>query len=98
MPTWGQVEKELLASRLGSGPPDFDGVRRRHLKRLVDHTGRPCIVYATSFDPPADSKPSDYSISLDPDVQAFMGAVHGLPRDDGLDLILHSSGGSAEAA
>lgn len=98
MPTWGEVEKELLAARTPNGTPDFDGVRRKYLKGLADYTKRSCIVYETSLNPPNGASPADVSISLDPDVQAFMEVVHGLPTNVPLDLMLHSPGGSAEAA
>src|SRR6266545_1414586 len=100
MGTWGQIEKELIESRPGPDqPPDFDGVRRKYLAALSKHTGRSTIVYETAgFAPPPGATPDSLQISLDPDVGAFMEAVHGLPRDAGLDLILHSPGGTAEAA
>jgi Serine dehydrogenase proteinase len=98
VPTWGEVEKEIFATRTANGAPDFDGVRRKYLRRLAEYTKRSCIVYATPLSPPSGVAPSDISISLDPDVQAFMEVVHGLPRDVPLDLMLHSPGGSAEAA
>lgn len=98
MPTWGEIERELVASAGPTGVPDFDAVRRKYLQELAEFTGRSCIVYETSFTPPAGATPENFTISLDPDVQAFMEVVHGLPRDVPLDLILHSPGGSAEAA
>lgn len=100
MGTWGEIERELLASRVSPDqPPDFDGVRRKYLRALSAHTGRSTIVYETAgFAPPLGATPDSLQISLDPDVGAFMEVVHGLPRDDGLDLILHSPGGTAEAA
>ncbi|RIK05694.1 MAG: serine protease [Acidobacteria bacterium] len=99
MATWGEVERELLATRLPNGAPDFDSVRRRYLAELSLHTARSTIVYETAgFSPPQGVAPDDVSITLDPDVGAFMEVVHGLPRDVPLDLILHSPGGTAEAA
>jgi hypothetical protein len=100
MGTWGEIERELLDSRpTPDEPPDFDGVRRNYLRLLSEHTGRSTIVYETAgFAPPPGATPDSLQISLDPDVGAFMEVVHGLPRDAGLDLILHSPGGTAEAA
>src|SRR6266568_1439965 len=100
MSTWGEIEQELLANRLPTGAPDLDKVRRRHLKRLADYTGRSCIVYATNgFSPrPGATGPADILVSLDPDIAGFMEVVHGIPKDQPLDLILHSPGGHAEAA
>ena len=100
MGTWGDLERELLANRLPNGAPDLDGVRRRHLKALAEYTKRSCIVYATNgFAPrPEASSPADILVTLDPDIAGFMEAVHGIPKDVPLDLILHSPGGHAEAA
>ena len=99
MATWGEVEQELLATRLPNGTPDFDRVRRKYLADLAAHTKRSTIVYETAgFAPPPGVSPDDVSITLDPDVGAFMEVVHGLPKDDPIDLILHSPGGTAEAA
>lgn len=99
MPTWGQIESEILKTRDAQGRPDFDGVRRKYMRKLAEYTGRSCIVYETAgLAPPPQALPRDIQISLDPDMGAFMEAVHGLPKDKPLDLILHSPGGTAEAA
>ncbi|MCY4134627.1 MAG: serine protease [bacterium] len=99
MATWGQVEKELINSQAGNGPPDFDGVRRRYMRDLADYTERSLILYETAgFAPPPGAAPDDTQISLDPDVGAFMEVVHGLDRERPIDLILHSPRGTAEAA
>ena len=99
MGTWGEIEKELLSRRLPNGAPDFDGVRRGYLKRLTEYTQRSTIVYeADGFSPSPGVMPADVAIGLDPDVGAFMEVVHGLPKSKPVDLILHSPGGTAEAA
>ncbi|MCY4258070.1 MAG: serine protease [bacterium] len=99
MSTWGEVEQELLASRTDNGPPNFDRVSRRYLRELSEYTGRSVILYETAgFAPPLGATPDSIQISLDPDVGAFMEVVHGLNPKQPLDLILHSPGGTAEAA
>lgn len=99
MSTWGEVEQELLKRRLKNGTPDFDGVRRNYLRQLSEYTHRSTILYETAgFSPPPGVSPDDVSITLDPDVGAFMEVVHGLPKSKPIDLILHSPGGTAEAA
>lgn len=99
MSTWGEVERELLRNLLPNGTPDFDGVRRKYLRELSLYTGRSTIVYETAgFAPPPGVSPDDVSITLDPDVGAFMEVVHGLPKEVPIDLIMHSPGGTAEAA
>lgn len=99
MSTWGEVEQELLRNLLPNGAPDFDGVRRKYLRDLSAYTGRSTIIYETAgFAPPPGVSPDDVSITLDPDVGAFMEVVHGLPKNVPVDLIMHSPGGTAEAA
>lgn len=97
MPTWGEILKEVNETIVNNNPPDLDGVRRKYLLKLNQHTKRNTIIYATNWTqsvPNAD--PESLSIS-DEDLQGFMETVHGLEGDE-LDLILHSPGGSPEAA
>ncbi len=98
MPTWGQILREIGQSKQpdpGKGP-DFDGVRRKYLAELNKVTGRAVIVYMTGFTIPVDYSPRVLMVGLG-DVQAFMEAVSNI-KERNLDLILHSPGGSAEAA
>ena len=75
-----------------------DNVRRRYLKALHDHTERDAIIYASSFASVRLPNLPNYAISITPDdVHGFMSALHGL-KSKHLDLILHSPGGSLEAA
>lgn len=68
-------------------------MRRKYLRMLHDHTGRSTVLYAANF-----MRPGATAVSVDlGDMQGFMEAFKGLPGP-GLDLILHSPGGSAEAA
>lgn len=98
MGTWGEIGAELANTQTTEGAVDFDGVRRCYLKRLARYTKRNTIVYEATFVPPQGAGPPDYTISLDPDMGAFMETVHGLPKDDPLDLVLHSPGGAVEVA
>jgi hypothetical protein len=95
MPTWGEILAEIQRTRTPQGAVDLDGVRRKYLRALSEHTGRPTILYATRWTSPG-ANPEMVSISPE-DVQGLMEVVHGL-KGDKLDLILHSPGGSAEAA
>lgn len=79
--------QELTYEIAAVGSP-FDVVRRRYLRRLNEHTKRNTIIYAM--------RPQHASIVTE-DIQGFMAAIHELKGDD-LDLILHSPGGSSEAA
>lgn len=111
MPTWGEILRELqepaqaTRNRIQRGqlPPntliviDFDGVRRKYLRALFEHTHRPVILYAANWTTPKPGINPDL-ISITPeDVQGFMEVMHGIPEGS-LDLILHSPGGLAEAA
>ncbi|MGB9113509.1 MAG: hypothetical protein WCF24_12385 [Acidimicrobiales bacterium] len=73
--------------------PDFDRVRRKYLSQLYDVTQRPTIIYYTDFF--GKGGPAA-SISLE-DMQGMMEVCKDLPGPN-LDIILHSPGGSAEAA
>ncbi len=104
MPTWGELLKELnsLDERVRANPDEFGGIsaydvlRRRYLSHLSKHTGRATIAYATSWMEPKPVSGDQLTINLG-DVQGFMEAVSNVDEPE-LDLILHSPGGSAEAA
>lgn len=91
MPGWGEISEELGTSATGNGGmPDFDGVRRKYLANLTTLTGRSVIVYAADFNAP-------YAATINlMDMQGLMEVFRDLPGP-GLDLILHSPGGSADA-
>lgn len=108
MPTWGEILQELqqLSQRLGQSlqpgeaPPTvsaFDLVRRKYLERLAQRTKRPVILYASKWSQPSPVGMAPELVSITPeDIQGFMEVFHG-QTGSGLDLILHSPGGSAEA-
>ncbi|MGB1799641.1 MAG: SDH family Clp fold serine proteinase [Gammaproteobacteria bacterium] len=97
MPTWNGIQKEINESgiqhaQLASSSVDI--VRRKYLKQLHTHTGRNIIAYYSGF----QSKPGIMQSSInDEDKNGFMSAIHGLDRSKGLDLILHTPGGSFAA-
>lgn len=95
MPIWSDILGEL-ASTSGQGePPDFDGVRRKYLLELHHHTQRNVILYASAW---IQKQVDPTSVSIgDEDIHALMEVSWGLDGPD-LDLILHSPGGSPEAA
>ncbi len=95
MPIWSEILRELGQSAGEGGPPNFDGVRRRYLAKLHEHTGRNTVLYASGW-LQTDAPPALTSIS-DEDIHALMEVTSGL-HDSNLDLILHSPGGSPEAA
>jgi hypothetical protein len=96
MPNWGEVLNEINTVR---GLHDaiskqaVDQVRRKYLNSLHNHTGRNIIAYYSGY----LSKPEIPSDINDEDKNGFMMAVHGLNKNLGLDLILHTPGGGVAA-
>ncbi|MCI5212682.1 MAG: serine protease, partial [Candidatus Electrothrix sp. ATG2] len=93
MPNRSDIQNEILKYK-NAGQ---DVLRRRYQKNLHKYTKRDTIVYASAY---ASGKngipPFALSVSTE-DIQGFMTAINGL-KGDKLDLILHSPGGSLEAA
>lgn len=93
MPNWGDVLAEIQEQARAS---PLDIVRRRHLSRLHEYTGRHVIAYYSGF----LAKPGIAQADInDEDMNGFMMAVHRLEgrKKAGLDLILHTPGGSIAA-
>lgn len=99
MPTWGELLHDLQDGKFVTpdGHPDLDGMRRHHLARLSEHTGRNTVVYATDFLNSSKAGSQDLSIVLS-DVQGLMEVFRHLDPSKGLDLVLHSPGGDPTAA
>lgn len=93
MPTWNAVNKQI--DDLGNTPEACDNVRSEYLKRAEAKLGRTVIAYYSGFLQKA-SHP-ELAIS-DFDMNGMMAVVHGLDRERGLDLFLHTPGGGIEAA
>lgn len=93
MPAKNEIQTSIeLISRSAQ-----DAERRKYLKKLHQYTKRNVVVYASAFGPTKQGVPPSLLSILPDDVQGFMAAFHGLPAAP-LDLILHSPGGSLEAA
>jgi hypothetical protein len=75
-----------------------DNVRRKYLAALHKRTGRDTVVYFSSYNihRPFPVPAAALSVSQD-DIQGFMASLHGL-KGKQLDLLIHSPGGSVEAA
>ncbi len=85
MPTWNDLLKELTTP---AGP---DPIRRKYSRKLCEYTKRNVIAYYSSW----MSKPGIQQLDInDEDMNGFMATVHKLDRKMGLDLILHTPGGS----
>lgn len=93
MANWKDVLEQiqtLKAKHTSLAQQSVDLVRRDYLKKLADHTSRNVIAYYSGF----LSKPEIPSDIIDEDKNGFLMAVHRLDRKKGLDLILHTPGGS----
>jgi hypothetical protein len=94
MPTRNHIQTEI--HRLKSAGQD--DVRHKYLRKLQKRTGRDTVIYFSSYgiQRPFPVPGAALSVSQD-DIQDFMASLHKL-KGDNLDLILHSPGGSLEAA
>lgn len=89
MPNWNQILTEI--STTGS---THDIIRRKFLSKLNRKTGRNIIIYYSGWLQKSGVGGLDVN---DSDKNGFMSVIHGLDRSKGLDLILHTPGGSAAA-
>lgn len=90
MPSWGDVLQNLNHTQ-----NPLDAMRRKYLSTMNRYTGRNIIAYYSGF----VQKPHIEGGEIDDnDKNAFMQAVCGLDRSQGLDLILHTPGGQVAAA
>ena len=90
MAGWDDILREL-----GQAPSPQDLLRRKYLKALSDLTGRNVIAYYSAW----LSKPKADGLEIsDSDMTGFMNTVKGMDCTRGLDLILHTPGGSPTAA
>lgn len=96
MPIWSEILAELSETLDQNGNSNFDGIRRKYLAELHRHTGTEVILYASGWLQKPDTPPALVSIG-DEDIQALMEVSQGLTGNR-LDLIMHSPGGSPEAA
>lgn len=91
-PAWLSVLDEINASQ----PPDFDGVRRRKLAKMQQHTSHAVIIHASACTVPSKILPPQAVMIDFADIKAFETASDQLPSGP-LDVVLHTTGGIAEA-
>lgn len=93
MPIRAEIQKEAQGAVSGA----YDRVRRRYIAQLAKATKRPVIIYASAVYSPRFAHAAG-ALSITPnDIQGFMAACKDVSGPN-LDLVLHSPGGSAEAA
>jgi len=94
MPSRNEILEEITKAKGGAQ----DTIRRKYLTKLSNYTDRDVIIVSSAFSSMKVQNLPTFLISItNEDIQGFMSSLHGLKRDK-LDLILHSSGGSLEAA
>jgi hypothetical protein len=94
MPARQQVLEEIIGLKAKSQ----DSIRRKYLAQLSEYTKRDTILYASAFSSKKLPQLPSFLVSITTeDIQGFMSALHELKGKE-LDLILHSPGGSLEAA
>jgi ClpP class serine protease len=93
MPTWNELLNE--AKEAGS---TYDVIRRKYLKKLFECTGRNVILYYSGWQqkPLLAREGARFELN-DADKNGFMSVIHKLDRKKGVDLLLHTPGGSMAA-
>ncbi|MDF2570480.1 MAG: hypothetical protein K0R55_2084 [Sporomusa sp.] len=91
MPSWNEVLEEIESCKRIDA---LDFVRRKYITKLHDITGRNIIAYYSGW----LQKPGIKNTGInDDDKNGLMATIHGLDRNLGLDLVLHTPGGDIAA-
>ena len=94
MPNWKEVLEEVAKVNM-QGNQALDVVRRKYLKKIFQYTKRNVIAYYSGW----LQRPNSPDVIVnDKDISGFMLNIHKMDRKKGLDLILHTPGGSLVAA
>ena len=94
MPSRNEIQDEITSAKSGAQ----DAVRRGYLAKLSDYTKRDTIIMSSAFSSQKVQNLPNFLVSItNEDIQGVMSALHGL-KNNKLDIILHSPGGSIEAA
>lgn len=99
-----QTEQEQISAAVALNPSDprgrvsgADVVRKKYLAELASYRNRNVISYASGW-LQKPQVPAEILMVHPNDMDGFLEAVRGCDYNKGLDLILHSPGGSPEAA
>lgn len=94
MPSRNDIQGEITGVK-GTAQ---DIIRRKYLSELSNYTNRDTIIISSAFSSQKIQNLPNFFVSITiEDVQGVMSALHGL-NNNKLDIILHSPGGSVEAA
>lgn len=96
MPNWAKVLEEIDVAKLDPNIGDYalDFIRRNYLLELHLYTKRNVIAYYSGWLQRGGCRGIDIN---DLDTNGFMNAINGLECNKGLDLVLHTPGGSISA-
>ncbi len=98
MDGWQEIQNEIAATASPENPAgDFDGVRRAKYKAFTELTGRQLLVYATAFHVPAKAQMFGQLMAIDLSDKDGFNEITSDAKVEGVDVFLHSPGGSAEA-
>ena len=90
MANWHDIMKEVQET-----PSQYDIVRRKYLRELSEYTKRNVLIYYSGWLKKPGVPNSDIN---DGDMEGFMTCINGMDCSKGLDLILHTPGGSPTSA
>ncbi|NLT36751.1 MAG: serine protease [Methanomassiliicoccus sp.] len=97
-PSWGDILKEIKIGLATDGPHSLDNIRRKYLARMSEVSGRNTILYSSRWTVPTEGLNPGLTMVNNEDIHGFMEAIHDLDYSKGLDLVIHSPGGSPTAA
>ena len=103
MPSRNEIFHEVTKQKneaLGQSKAMQDVVRRQYLNDLAAYTQRDTIIMSSSFTSVSIAGmniPSTFLSISNADIQGFMSSFHNL-KNDKLDIIIHSPGGTIDAA
>lgn len=83
----GEADVQGVIDALGDALREVSAIR----------AGRPVFFYGSAFLQQSHKSNDQLSITYD-DINGFMNAMYGAPTDNGLTLVLHTPGGSPDAA
>lgn len=99
MPGWDEILLEVQNEAAKSGLSFKEALvqtRRKYINEFADYRDRNAIVYYSGWLSKRQITPPNLDIN-DSDMTGFMTTAKGLDQSKGLDLIIHTSGGSAQA-
>ena len=98
MPTWDEILKEINSTAKIENNMisiDYDGIRKKYIKEFADYRNRNVIVYYSDW---LSRRKNNNLDVCEADMIGFVNATQNLDDSKGLDLIIHTPGGSPDAA